>query len=644
MIETDDDHLRAACLSMVIDGPGGKSYLESVEASDTTGQAVGQSAVELLAMNPYVTAKFGHFSKGGRVQRTLTVKGDDKNDCGKSPDFSHVDGKGVMITRNPGDEGQCVLDVWHDSGAGEESSRHIARCVIPLDKCKEGGDMEVTLIGAPIDTNGDGDIDADDKPAEGKLKVKVTYSEEHRRLELEFGTAELPDIRAQHLCDALTFKESKIVTVSLWMFAVYIVLSAIFYDLYFRGCKTGPRSIGDAAGYVEVADNTANATGRLGSDLLASGTTNGTAEDAASETVANAGQAVTDFGANLAGGDGCEQGEGGWDSFLDAMVFQFSTFTTVGYGTHPVAFDTNTSMLLTVFFILSGMVILGVMAGALGQTLLASIDRTSTEVTLFVTHAFDCIQDRIQQKAESQTVDKAQKKQFSPIKKVLSSLSGMFIILFVGTQAYSNLEEDMSWVQALYFTVVTVTTVGFGDLAPVTTESKMFSVLFIPVGVLFFAQAISSLSDVPIRNRAAKLEAYVLNQFLRRLTTYDINALQRSVDLKETDPISKNDFSLAVLLRLGRVTQDDLERIESIFFTLDQDRSGTLTPEDLQSTHVLTFDQPSPRAQKAAIKRRADGACLSYLQSLNSLCPCAPNHLLCLCLLRLCLLCLCLLQ
>ena len=100
----------------------------------------------------------------------------------------------------------------------------------------------------------------------------------------------------------------------------------------------------------------------------------------------------------------------------------------------------------------------------------------------------------------------------------------------------------------------------------------MFSIVFVPVGVIFFAKAMSAISDVPIRNRAAQLESYVLNQFLRQTTTYDLNALQRSVDLKEGEPIRKNDFCLAVLLRLGSVKREDLERIEAIFFALDRDR------------------------------------------------------------------------
>ena len=39
---------------------------------------------------------------------------------------------------------------------------------------------------------------------------------------------------------------------------------------------------------------------------------------------------------------------GGWENLLDALVFQFTSVTTVGYGTHPKNIDTDASMLLTV--------------------------------------------------------------------------------------------------------------------------------------------------------------------------------------------------------------------------------------------------------------------------------------------------------
>ena len=55
-------------------------------------------------------------------------------------------------------------------------------------------------------------------------------------------------------------------------------------------------------------------------------------------------------------------------------------------------------------------------------------------------------------------------------------------LLAVGTVAY-RLLEDWSWVDSLYFSVVAVTTVGFGDLTPSTDASKLFTVVYILSGI-----------------------------------------------------------------------------------------------------------------------------------------------------------------
>ena len=52
------------------------------------------------------------------------------------------------------------------------------------------------------------------------------------------------------------------------------------------------------------------------------------------------------------------------------------------------------------------------------------------------------------------------------------------------------------------------------------------------------------------------------------------------------DSMSKNDFSLAILLRLGRIKPRDLAKIEEVFFKLDANGSGFLDPDDLEG--VLT--------------------------------------------------------
>ena len=45
--------------------------------------------------------------------------------------------------------------------------------------------------------------------------------------------------------------------------------------------------------------------------------------------------------------------------------------------------------------------------------------------------------------------------------------------------------------------------------------------------------------------------------------------------------IRKNDFTLAMLMRLGRVSKVDMLRTEQVFFNLDKDHSGEITMDDV---------------------------------------------------------------
>lgn len=308
IVETDDAHLQAACLTMVIDGPGGLSYAEAVENSDTTGKAAGAAAREIRELNPFITVKFGRFTKGDRVHRTLTVKGSAANEWGLQADFSHVDGKGVLVNRTPGDEGVCIIDIWHDPLLGPNTSRHIASVSVTVDQAKasNGSWQDLAIYGAALDTDGDGIIDDKDEIAEGTLKVRMEYDEENKHLELEFGTSTLPDIRAQHLCDALTFNDSNIIHASLVCFLWYIIISTIFYDMFFRSCNDGPSHLTDADGFLTTGGRSVNATATLGNDLY--GARNSSALAAA----------ATNWGTSMANAD-C-QAVGGLESFLDALV------------------------------------------------------------------------------------------------------------------------------------------------------------------------------------------------------------------------------------------------------------------------------------------------------------------------------------
>lgn len=68
------------------------------------------------------------------------------------------------------------------------------------------------------------------------------------------------------------------------------------------------------------------------------------------------------------------------------------------------------------------------------------------------------------------------------------------IVIGLGTVVYHFL-EGWSWVDSMYFSVITLTTVGYGDIAPATDGGKLFTIIYIIIGVgiiLSFVNAVYS--------------------------------------------------------------------------------------------------------------------------------------------------------
>ncbi len=64
--------------------------------------------------------------------------------------------------------------------------------------------------------------------------------------------------------------------------------------------------------------------------------------------------------------------------------------------------------------------------------------------------------------------------------KILASSA---LIIVSGGTVFYHLVEKFSWVDAYYFSVITLATVGYGDLTPTTTAGKIFTTFYILIGV-----------------------------------------------------------------------------------------------------------------------------------------------------------------
>ena len=96
---------------------------------------------------------------------------------------------------------------------------------------------------------------------------------------------------------------------------------------------------------------------------------------------------------------------------------------------------------------------------------------------------------------------------FTPLRRMASEPEGKVLLVSVaamltlGTVVYTVL-EGWSPLDALYFSVVTLATVGFGDLTPTTDPAKLFTIGYIITGIGILAAFASELTKQRRVNRA----------------------------------------------------------------------------------------------------------------------------------------------
>lgn len=55
--------------------------------------------------------------------------------------------------------------------------------------------------------------------------------------------------------------------------------------------------------------------------------------------------------------------------------------------------------------------------------------------------------------------------------------------LITGGAFFYRQVEELSWVDSFYFTIVTLTTVGHGDISPQTTAGRIFTSVYLLIGI-----------------------------------------------------------------------------------------------------------------------------------------------------------------
>ena len=74
-------------------------------------------------------------------------------------------------------------------------------------------------------------------------------------------------------------------------------------------------------------------------------------------------------------------------------------------------------------------------------------------------------------------------------------------LVLTGTIFYWRF-EDWTFIEALYFCIVTLTTVGYGDLSPSTPGTQIFTIVYILTGFGVLVALLTSVAQQYIRQKA----------------------------------------------------------------------------------------------------------------------------------------------
>lgn len=92
----------------------------------------------------------------------------------------------------------------------------------------------------------------------------------------------------------------------------------------------------------------------------------------------------------------------------------------------------------------------------------------------------------------------------------------ILILVVVGTLVYSKL-EGWSLLDSLYATIITMTTVGYGDLSPQSAAGRIFAIFFALSAIGIASYAVSTFAAVIIENQLARQRRKVRERRMKRI-------------------------------------------------------------------------------------------------------------------------------
>jgi hypothetical protein len=263
---------------------------------------------------------------------------------------------------------------------------------------------------------------------------------------------------------------------------------------------------------------------------------------------------------------------------FQSFYLSIITFTTVGYGDFSP--KTPHMKVFTIFYICIGLMIIAQLVDTAFDYLVQKRLEQNKEKVLKAWFGRKDEEEEDNDPDEEATQASGMDDfphnhfQWNLMRALAGTLLQIGAIVVVGASFY-YLVDGFSIVDAFYFTMMTTSTVGYGDIVPSNDVSRAFTCLFSVFGTIGFGRAVSDFIDALTDQRLHEKHHRLLHRSALTEETL-LNA-----DLGKDKNLTREEFLLYRLKQMDMLDEDIVVEINHQFDLMDKDGNGTLDRRDI---------------------------------------------------------------